>query len=477
MKFLTLINHSTELLRLVLKSRQPADLLAREYFRARKYIGSKERKYISELVYSNIRLKALSGYCAEDIINSNAELENDNSRLAINLIATNVIGFEYPEPKPFATLKSIPANLEVSENNFYDFMKSTLSELIGTECKENQCLFRTIVERFEYLKEVIEFYKSKEQIEKSDYHLISFFYSMPEWIIEKMFNYYGAWNSFKLLESLQYPAPLVLRVNTALTNMDAVSEELMNMGIEYRRNPIVPNSIVIDKRVKIDDSEMYKSGLVEVQDSGSQIIGYILDPVPGTRILDACAGAGGKTLHIAALSGDKAEITAADVELPKLKELYRRAKRASVSSIRTHLFKKNEYPEFYGHFDYVLVDAPCSGMGTIRRAPMLKWRLTEKNLPKYAKKQEVLINRYSNYVKPGGVLVYSTCSLMPDENEDVVNSFLLSNPDFELAETLKPEFEKYDIKLKSEKGFITLFPFTSASDVFFVAKFRRIKNE
>jgi 16S rRNA (cytosine967-C5)-methyltransferase len=473
MKFLTLINHSAELVRLVLKSHQPADLLAREYFRSRKYIGSKERKYISELVYSNLRLKSLSDYCAEDILSTNPRPDIQNYGLLLSLIATNVIGFEYPNPKPFDTINSLPAILEVTKDNFYDFIKISLSELIGIYCEENKCLMKTIVERFEYLTEVINFYKSKDKVENSDYNLISIYYSIPEWIVEKVFSYYGDWNSFKIIESLLYPAPLVLRINTSLTNADTVFNIFNEMGIDFQVNPVVDNSIVINKRVKIDDSEVFKTGLIEVQDSGSQIISYILDPQPGSRILDACAGAGGKTLHIASLVEDNAEIIAADVELPKLKELNKRAKRASLNSIRTYLFKGKSVPEFEQYFDYVLVDAPCSGMGTIRRIPMLKWRLTEKNLEKYQKKQIELINRFSKFVKPGGTLVYSTCSLMPDENEDVVKIFLAENQDFKLIDNFNEELDKYNIKLRSDKGFMTLFPFTSASDVFFVAKFER----
>ncbi len=473
MKFLTLINHSAELLRLVLKSRQPADRLTSEYFRSRKYIGSKERKYISELVFSNMRQKLLSDYCAADIINIYNGPETENFTLAASLLATNIIGFEHSQPKPFDPLNSIPANLGIGSDNFYEAMKSALAQITGSECSENNCLIKSVSERFEYLTELIGYYKSKDVTEPSDFELISIYYSMPKWISEKLFAYYGSHYSFRILESLLNPAPLVLRINRQLADTKQVMEELDNMGIDFRPNPVVPDSVIIDKRVKIDDSPLYKSGIIEVQDTGSQIISFILDPQPGSKILDACAGAGGKTLHIAALTGDMAEIVASDVELTKLKELAKRARRASVNSISTQILGPRDEKKYSGYFDYALVDAPCSGMGTVRRTPMLKWQLTEKNLAKYQAKQIAILEGYSKFVGQGGTLVYSTCSVMPDENEAVINSFLESNKDFSLVENLGDEFRKYSINLKSDGGFITLFPFSSASDVFFVAKLKR----
>ncbi len=476
MKFNTLINHAAEILRLALKSVQPADQLMQQYFRARKYIGSKERKYISELVFSHLRNKLLADYCADDIYRAYPDDSPNLMYYSTGLIVTNIIGFEHPDtPKPFDTLSSMPAIISVNQDNFYELVKEALAEVAGCDVRTAGCYVKSAIERFENLREQVEIVKTNGFLHEEDYSLLSSYFSMPEWITRKIFAHYGVYTSFRLLQSLTYPAPVNLRINSMMSSQPSVVAELDKMGIETEVNPMVPSGLVINKRVKIDDTDLYKSGIIEVQDCGSQVISFVLDPQPGKSILDACAGAGGKTIHIACIVNDKAEITASDVDLMKLKEVMKRANRASLYSINTMLIKNEKEPPYDKAFDYVLVDAPCTGMGTVRRTPVIKLKLTERNLRKSSEKQLQLLNLYAGYVKDDGVLVYSTCSLMPEENEQVVEKFLRDNSDFRLAENLNAEFEKHNIKIESTKGFITLMPHTTGSDGFFVAKFIKVQ--
>jgi 16S rRNA (cytosine967-C5)-methyltransferase len=214
-----------------------------------------------------------------------------------------------------------------------------------------------------------------------------------------------------------------------------------------------------------------------VQDEGSQLIGYALSPGPGEKVLDACAGAGGKTLHIADLTNGRASILATDMDFIRLRELGKRAYRAGIDSIKTQLIKSGKPIDIKnigdnGLYDSVLVDAPCSGIGTVRRMPMQKYRLNEALLEKHAKKQLEILNNYSQLVKDGGILVYSTCSLMPEENSGVVGKFLSLHPEF-CADPLEPVFSEHGIKLmglSENSNTLTLFPHIHGTDGFFMAR-------
>ena len=223
--------------------------------------------------------------------------------------------------------------------------------------------------------------------------------------------------------------------------------------------------------------KLFKDGLLEVQDEGSQLISYILNPEKGDYILDACAGAGGKTLHIASIMNDTGRIIATDVESNKLKELNKRASRFGYKSIETVSFNNFENSSKFGKFDKIIIDAPCSGMGTVRRSPMLKWRLTPEILLKHQKKQLEILNFYSKHLKPGGFLVYSTCSIMSSENHEVIKKFLSTNEDF-FPEPIKPSIDLFNItglNLGENDYQLQLLPSVHNCDGFFMAKLR--KNE
>lgn len=215
------------------------------------------------------------------------------------------------------------------------------------------------------------------------------------------------------------------------------------------------------------------TGAIEVQDEGSQLVAFALAPEEEWDILDACAGAGGKTLHLAQLQRDRGRIIASDADRRRLEQLARRLKRHRYRSI--HLANLDGHRSLQRtQFDAVLLDVPCTGSGTVRRAPEIKWRIHTRQLERIVAKQERILEQYHAYVRSGGVLLYATCSLLPEENQRVVERFLARHPEFE-PDPLAPAFERYGIALplSPDQWQFQLLPHRHGTDGFFIARLRR----
>ncbi|SDF37254.1 16S rRNA (cytosine967-C5)-methyltransferase [Dyadobacter soli] len=224
------------------------------------------------------------------------------------------------------------------------------------------------------------------------------------------------------LAALNKTAPVVLRVNSLKTNVDTVREQL---GTDITEPvPGVPQALALKKRINVAALESFKSGFFEVQDAGSQLIAPYLDVREGVSVIDACAGAGGKSLHLAALLGNSGSILSMDIEHFKLQELERRAARNGVTNLTTmHISSEKIIESLAGTTDRLLLDVPCSGLGVLRRNPDSKWKLKPEFLDKIRKVQAQILENYSKMVKKGGKMVYATCSILPSESEEQVRAF------------------------------------------------------
>jgi len=261
--------------------------------------------------------------------------------------------------------------------------------------------------------------------------------SIPDWLDNRGEEEMGTERWEKELAALNEEADVVIRVNTQLTNPDRLQQWLQEEGIETEQLPGFPDALRLLKRRPIQHLKAFKIGHFEIQDANSQMVAPMLDPQEGEFIIDTCAGAGGKSLHLACLMKDQGEILAMDIHDKKLKELEKRAKRSQLRSIQTLLInKKTDLSEYHGKADKVLIDAPCSGLGVLRRQPDTKWKLTADKLFRYTELQQQLLQKYSAFVKPGGALVYATCSILPSENQEQIKKFLESQAgvDYELTE-------------------------------------------
>ena len=258
--------------------------------------------------------------------------------------------------------------------------------------------------------------------------------SIPDWMDELGEREVGAnWN--QELEALNEEASVVLRVNTLKITREELQRQLEEEGIVTDTPLEFPDGLLLEQRQNIFTRQAFKDGLFEVQDAGSQLIAPFLQVKPGMRVIDACAGAGGKTLHLAALMQNKGRIVAMDTEEWKLTELKKRARRAGVGNIEPKLIETSKtIKRLEGSADRLLLDVPCSGLGVLKRNPDAKWKLTSEFIDRVKELQLHILQDYSSMVKAGGALVYSTCSLLPSENEQQIKIFLEKNLSFELEE-------------------------------------------
>lgn len=273
-----------------------------------------------------------------------------------------------------------------------------------------------------------------EKIEESK-KIRKVFYSIPDWLDEVGEKELGAkWD--KEINALNQPAAVILRANTLKTTTKRLKNLLLRDEIETFDVEEVPTALILRKRMNIFSSTHFKSGLFEIQDASSQQVATMLDVDPTMRVIDACAGAGGKTLHLAALMENKGKIIAMDTEQWKLDELQKRAKRAGAQNIETKVIDSNKIVKrLQESADRLLLDVPCSGLGVLRRNPDSKWKLKPSFIETIKNTQRNILKTYSQMLKKGGKLVYATCSILPSESEEQVKWFLEEEKgNFELIE-------------------------------------------
>ncbi len=251
--------------------------------------------------------------------------------------------------------------------------------------------------------------------------------SIPDWMDELGVKELGeeVWN--KEIAAQNQPAKVVLRVNTLKTTKQKLRAILMDEDIETEFLKDQPDALVLKERANVFLTDAFKQGFFEVQDASSQKVAYLLDVKPGMRVVDACAGAGGKTLHLASLMENKGQIIALDIYESKLKQLKLRAKRNGVFNFDYRIIDSTKViKKLHDKADRVLIDAPCSGLGVLKRNPDAKWKLEPEFIENIKKVQEQVLNDYSKMVKVGGKMVYATCSILPSENREQIKKFLNS---------------------------------------------------
>lgn len=262
--------------------------------------------------------------------------------------------------------------------------------------------------------------------------------SIPDWMDELGSKELGENLWTKEISAQNEQAKVILRVNTLKTTKEKLRAILMDLDIETEFIKEYPQALVLKERANVFMTDAFKEGLFEVQDASSQMVAEMLDVEPGMRVIDTCAGAGGKTLHIANLMNNKGQLIAMDLYESKLKQLKIRAKRNGVFNIEYRIIDSTKViKKLHDKADRILIDAPCSGLGVLKRNPDAKWKLQPEFIDNIKQIQADILERYSKMLKPGGKLVYATCSVLPSENENQVALFLKNNPDFKLIKQKK----------------------------------------
>ena len=272
--------------------------------------------------------------------------------------------------------------------------------------------------------------------------------SIPDWMDEIGVKELGEKVWSKEITAQNQPAKVILRVNTLKTTKEKLKAILMDLNIETEYLKDQPDALVLKERANVFLTDAFKQGFFEVQDANSQLVAAFLDVKPGMRVVDTCAGAGGKTLHIASLMENKGQLIAMDLYESKLKQLKLRAKRNSAFNIEYRIIDSTKViKKLHEKADRVLIDAPCSGLGVLKRNPDAKWKLQPEFIDNIRKVQAEVLENYSKIVKPGGKLVYATCSILPSENQEQVQHFLTTEigKQFQFVEDRKI--------LASESGF------------------------
>ena len=282
--------------------------------------------------------------------------------------------------------------------------------------------------------------------------------SIPDWldsIAEEELG--GRWDTE--IEELNKQAEFIIRTNTLKVKRNNLQKALRDEETETTVLTGYPDALLVNERKRIFTTHCFQDGWFEVQDASSQEVAYFMDLKPGMRVIDACAGGGGKSLHIAALMQNKGRIISLDIFEWKLKELQRRAKRAGVSVIETRLIESSKtIKRLAEQGDRVLIDAPCSGIGVLKRNPDIKWKLSAESIDSIRKEQAKILSDYSVMVKKGGSIIYATCSILPSENEMIVDKFLSEHPNFK--------------KVKEKR----IFPSESGFDGFYMAMLERLSS-
>ena len=382
-----------ELLADIAADPRPADAVANEFFRARRFIGSSDRRAVAERVWSVLRASRRLGWWLDRIGLPSTGLAAPRLRLAAALVLEGMA----PEvvAKLFSGGKFAPASLDGAE-------RAALAGLAG-HTLDHPAMGAAV--RFE----------------------------LPDWLLPHLAARFGPALPAEAA-ALLAPAPLDLRANLLKGPRAAARTALAAEGIEATATRFSPWGLRVAGRRPVTAGAAFRAGLVEIQDEGSQLIALLADAKPGLRVADLCAGAGGKTLALAMTMENRGQLVACDVSAARLDGAIRRLRRAGVHNVERHLLAPGDKwaKRRAGGFDRVLVDAPCTGTGTWRRNPDARLRLTETDLAELTAKQALILDQAAPLVRSGGKLIYATCSLLAEENEAQVSAFLVRHPDYAL---------------------------------------------
>ncbi len=410
-----IIASTEEALREVLRFTAAADMVLSRYFREHPRQGGRERGVIADAVYALLRKRSLYTHLAES--GSGPQMR----RIAILSLA-NVVGVE-----------SIAG---LSEHEV-----AWLTEVRAIDVHSFYVPLRT---------------------------------NMPDWILKRLVAQFGKDEAFQLVDALNESAPLDLRVNTTKSTREDVQAELTTAGIASEPTPYSPLGLRILKKPALQNMPFFKEGWVEVQDEGSQLLAHIVGAKRGDMVADFCAGAGGKTLALGAWMRNTGRLYAFDVVEKRLAKLKPRLARSGLSNVHPALIAHEndaKIKRLSGKLDRVLIDAPCSGLGTLRRNPDMKWRQSENDIQQLSEKQASILASAARLVKPGGRVVYATCSLLEEENETIVLNFLSTHDDFFLR-PMSEVMAEQKIPLVMD-DYLRLLPNQSHTDGFFAAVLER----
>jgi 16S rRNA (cytosine967-C5)-methyltransferase len=300
-------------------------------------------------------------------------------------------------------------------------------------------------------------------------------HSFPDWMIQMWVEQLGIEETEQLCEWLNHSPAIDLRVNPRRTSIEEVEAAMQVAGVDVRRVPPLPQALrVVGGTGTIQKLPGFNEGWWTVQDSSAQLVSHLLDPQVGEVVIDACAAPGGKTTHIAELIGDEGKIWACDRAASRLRKLRENTQRLQLRSIQICTGDSRNFSQFTNSADRVLLDAPCSGLGTLHRRPDIRWRVTPATVQELSVLQRELLERASTWVKPGGTLVYATCTLHPQENEDVIQLFLAHHSHWKIE---PPPPDSPLSAFSTPQGWLKVWSHRHQMDGFFMVRLKLEQNQ
>ncbi len=303
---------------------------------------------------------------------------------------------------------------------------------------------------------------------------LSLKYAHPQWLVSRWLSRFGSKQTEDLLLANNNAAPVSIRTNTLRISCPELIATLKEQGVKAVPGQVTPEALIIEGGGSLTELAAYRSGYFQIQGESAMLTSRVLDPAPGDRVLDGCSAPGGKTTHLAQLMNNQGEIIALDIHAHRLALVESNCRRLGVDIVRTQCMDVREAAGELGFFDRILLDVPCSGFGVIRRKPDLKWSRKEEDIKKLAKVQKEILNAAAEILKPGGVIVYSTCTNEPEETDEVIKAFLSFHSDFAVSapHSYLPESWLNSIG----KYGIHLYPHIHLMDGFFISRLQRGSN-
>lgn len=408
-----------------------------------------EKSFITELVYGTIQWRLTIDWIIQKF--SSVKLKK-MSPWILNILRLGVYQIMYLDKVP----ESAACNESVNLAKKYGH--STTSRFVNA-------VLRNLVRN----KENIEYPDREKDFE----NFLCIKYSHPEWMVKNWIKRFGNDFTEALLISNNKLPDFSIRVNTLKLTKAQLIEQFDQNNIEYMDGKYIEDALILKNPSGISKMEVFKQGYFHIQDESSMLVGGILDPKPGELVMDVCSAPGGKATHLAQLMGNKGTVIARDIHKHKISIINDTAKRLGIDIIKAEHFDATIVDENYlNRVDKVLVDAPCSGLGIINRKPDIKWSRTIEDKKGITEIQIKILKTAAEYVKGGGTLVYSTCTIEWEENEGIIKEFLKSNKEFYL-EDLTPFIPSKIIKATAKEGYIQLLPSIDEIDGFFIARLKK----